>query len=289
MHFVFAHRGHAQRGDTVKQFFARFQVVDVRRRRPDHAPVDIGRIVHQAAQPRMGLQLDAVGQVHRACRDIIDRGLTVVAKRQEIFFLGKQAVIGCQRCQRELHRHQIGKLYIGELVKKGALVRRRRRLRIDLHCESSLHRPRPRHRHRRGLGPMARADRPGQARWGAVVRQAGLRCARTRHRNWSAPGGWRSARGSSSPENCAPIPSQSGRRTKWWGWRRSRHSPMRKSAANRSGRSPRSSRRSPTQRPARRRCTPPCRTIDCPGSNQARLRWSSCYPSVPGTALRNHV
>jgi len=30
-------------------------------------------------------------------------------------------------------------------------------------------------------------------------------------------------------------------------------------------------------------------TIGCGGSKQARLIWLSFYPSVPGSALRNHV
>ena len=64
MHFVFAHRGHAQRRDAMKQLFTRLQVIDVRRRRADHALVDIRRIVHQAAQPGMRLELGTVRQVN---------------------------------------------------------------------------------------------------------------------------------------------------------------------------------------------------------------------------------
>ena len=87
MHFVFAHRRHAQRRDTMKQLFTRLEVIDVRRRRADHALIDIGRIVHQAAEPGMCLELGTVRQVHGLGRNVIDGRLTVVAQRRQILSL----------------------------------------------------------------------------------------------------------------------------------------------------------------------------------------------------------
>ena len=122
MHFVFAHRRHAQRRDAMKQLFTRLEVIDVRRRRADHALIDMRRIVHQAAEPGMCLKLGAVRQINGLGRNVVDRRLTVVAQRRQILSLAEQPIPRRQRRQREAHRHQIG-----ELLEHGAVIRRSRR------------------------------------------------------------------------------------------------------------------------------------------------------------------
>jgi len=106
----------------MKQLFTRLEVVDVRRRRADHALVDISRFVHQAAQPRMCLELATVRQVNGLGRNVIDGRLTVIAQRRQILALAEQPIPRGQRRQREAHRHQIG-----ELLEHGAVIRRNRR------------------------------------------------------------------------------------------------------------------------------------------------------------------
>src|SRR5246127_4088610 len=70
--------------NSMKQFLAQSEIIDVRRRCPPHPQVHMARIVHEVAKARMGLQPAAVRQVHSARRDVVDRSAAVVLKRRDL-------------------------------------------------------------------------------------------------------------------------------------------------------------------------------------------------------------
>src|SRR6516162_10875445 len=66
--------------NAMEEGLAHLELINVRRRRSGHPRVHVAWIVHVVAQARMRFQPPPVWQIHRASRDVVNRGAADVDK-----------------------------------------------------------------------------------------------------------------------------------------------------------------------------------------------------------------
>ena len=60
--------------DAMEELFAPLELIDVRWRRPGVLCMHVAWIVHVAAEAGMGFKPASIRQIHRARRDVVNRG-----------------------------------------------------------------------------------------------------------------------------------------------------------------------------------------------------------------------
>src|SRR5262249_21219611 len=77
-------RVEADGANAMKHSLAQSESVEIWRRCPMHPHVHLARIIHEAAEPGMGLEAAAVRQVHGTRGDVVDRGAAVILRQRAI-------------------------------------------------------------------------------------------------------------------------------------------------------------------------------------------------------------
>lgn len=120
-----ANRFEAQRLHPMEKLLPRRELIDVRRRGPAIALVDVTRIVQPVAQPRMRFQLRSIGQVDGMGGDVVNGGLSIVAGRRARYDAGRpasNAVFGSSVCEDSPRR--LRRSHAKNLLEKIAIIRR---------------------------------------------------------------------------------------------------------------------------------------------------------------------